>query len=237
MGSRIITGIQGADEVITRLKAVSDRHLVRLGGMFPRIGLTPNRLSVLGLVFITVAAWFLYHREILPALCFGALGALADVMDGMVARTMGLKTRRGAFLDTMADRYADTLIIGSMLLGGWLEPLDTGGWTQDPISSIPGEAWALGALSGALITSYARAAAERLGVKQEGVGWVERPERMVILILGLTSGLVTPALALLTVLGHLTVLQRFRHFWKNAEPGSDGVTPPSEPGDPPQDDG
>jgi phosphatidylglycerophosphate synthase len=204
-------------DMLTRLKSLSDERLLEIGKALHRVGLTPNRLSILGLILIAICAWFLYHEQILLAILFGAIGALADVMDGMVARTTNQKTIRGGFLDSMIDRYADTLIIGSMLLGGWLSPLEIGSWEWEPLTSISGEAWAIGAMSGALLTSYARAAAERLGVKQEGIGWVERPERMVILLLGLVAGIVTWALFLLTFLGHITVLQRAKHFWEHAE--------------------
>lgn len=209
-------------DLLTRGKSLSDEHLARIGKGLQRIGMTPNRLSVTGLIFIMVASWFLFHEEILPALVFIGIGGIADVLDGMVARTTDQKTVRGGFLDSMIDRYADTLIIGAMLLGGWLGTLKVGSWEWDPISSISGDLWALGALSGALLTSYARAAAERLGVKQEGVGWIERPERMAILILGLLIRQVTIALVVLTVLGHFTVLQRAFHFWSHADSSPEG---------------
>ena len=80
------------------------------------------------------------------------------------------------------------------------------------------------ALVGALLTSYARAAAERLGVSQQAVGLVERPERIILLALGLAGGELagdpalwaTGTLALLALLGNLTVAQRLVHFWQNA---------------------
>ncbi len=204
-------------DLLSRIKDLSDERLSSIGKAMRRIGFTPNRLSILGLVFIIIASWFIFREKILIGLVFIALGGIADVLDGMVARTTNQKTLRGGFLDSMIDRYSDTLIIGAMLLGGWLDTLSVGSVEWDPISSISGDAWALGALSGALLTSYARAAAERLGVKQEGVGWVERPERMCILILGLLINQVTLALVVLTILGHFTVLQRSYHFWKHAE--------------------
>jgi len=209
-------------ELLTRVKSLSDERLASIGKGLQRIGLTPNRLSMMGLIFILIAAWFLFNEEILPGLVFIGLGGIADVLDGMVARTTNQRTVRGGFLDSMIDRYADTLIIGAMLLGGWLETLKVGSWEWDPISSISGDFWALGALSGALLTSYSRAAAERLGVKQEGIGLIERPERMVILIIGLLIQQITPVLVVLTVLGHFTVLQRAHHFWTYAESTTDG---------------
>jgi len=204
------------------MKFLSDEHLASLGSRLGKIGITPNRLSFLGLIFIFIAAWLLYLEIILPSLLFILLGGCADALDGIVARSTRQATLRGGFLDSMIDRYSDTLLIGAMLLGGWLETLSPGDWELELISNISGEAWALGALSGALLTSYARAASERLGVKQEGIGLVERPERMAILFLFLAVGQVTIALVLLTVLGHVTVLQRCLYFWRNAPETQNG---------------
>ena len=100
-----------------------------------------------------------------------------------------------------------------------------GGATGWPAAMVPaGLAWALAALIGALLTSYSRAAAERLGVSQQAVGLIERPERIILLGFGMLAGELagnpaiwtTGTLALLALLGNLTVAQRLVHFWRNA---------------------
>lgn len=204
--------------------------MAALGRGLGWVGLTPNRLSLLGLLLSLLAAGLFYHRWLVTGVVVMALSGLADGLDGIVARATDTVTRRGGYLDAVTDRYSDSLLFGALLLGGWLEPLGGGAWQLPLLGRLPGETWALTALVGALLTSYTRAAAERLGVSQEGVGLVERPERMVILALGLLAGVaagvaVTWTLFLLTLLGHLTVLQRAAHFWGRA-----GEAPEQEPG-------
>ena len=202
--------------MLTRMKFLSDDVLKTLGSRLYSWKITPNKLSVAGFIFMGIAGILIYQERILLCLLFVFFGASADVLDGIVARSSGSATLRGGFLDSMIDRYSDMFLIGGMLLGGWLGGLKWDFWEWPPISDISGEFWALGALSGALLTSYSRAAAERLGVKQEGIGLIERPERMVILFLGLLAGQATLTLAVLTILGHVTVVQRCVHFWNNA---------------------
>jgi len=206
----------GRNELITRIKHLMEDRYSSLGRVLLGKGLSPNRLSLLGLVFSGFAAWFIFNESVMIGVLFIVGVGFADSLDGLVARSGNRVTVRGGYLDAMIDRVSDMLIIGAMLLGGWLEPLGWDWLDPGPLGEISGEAWALGALGGALLTSYARAAAERLGVKQEGIGLVERPERMIILMLGLLSGQATLALAILTVLGGITVGQRVIHFWKNA---------------------
>ena len=199
------------------LKKHSNELLRPLGVFMGRIGIRPNNLTFLGLALTMAAAWQLHDADILPGVVLLLLAGLADGGDGLLARSAGQTSVRGGFLDALTDRYSDSLLFGALLLGGWLAPLP-----QAP--GIPGEAWALAALIGALLTSYARAAAERLGVSQQAVGLIERPERIILLALGLTTGELagdpalwaTGTLALLALLGNLTVAQRLVHFWRNA---------------------
>jgi len=199
------------------LKKHSNELLRPLGVFMGRIGIRPNNLTFLGLALTMAAAWQLYTAAILPGVALLLLAGLADGGDGLLARSAGQTSVRGGFLDALTDRYSDSLLFGALLLGGWLVPLP-----QAP--GISGEAWALAALIGALLTSYARAAAERLGISQQAVGLVERPERIILLALGLAGGELagdpalwaTGTLALLALLGNLTVVQRLVHFWRNA---------------------
>ena len=78
---------------------------------------------------------------------------------------------------------------------------------------------------GAVQTSYSRAAAERLGVSQESIGVIERPERWFILGMGLLIGellgdvetIITWVVAFLAIFGNITVVQRMYHFWNEAK--------------------
>ena len=208
--------------MLSKLKNFSDSHLEPMGRWLGRKGVTPNYLTGLGFLVTLTAAWLLYHREIIPAVILIFLGGLLDSLDGMVARANDSATRWGGYLDAVSDRYGDILVFGGLLLGGWLAPLTLDGNAPDLLADITPAAWAVGALSGAILTSYARAAAERLDVDQMGVGLLERPERLGLLSLGLLLGVLlgneaawaTGMLALLTLLGHFTVGQRVWHFRK-----------------------
>ena len=128
-----------------------------------RVGIRPNNLTFLGLALTVAAAWQLYAADhdgkpvtILPGVALMLLAGLADGGDGVVARAAGQTSVRGGFLDALTDRYSDSLLFSALLLGGWLVPLP-----QAP--AITGEAWALAARIGALLTSYSRSASRRSG--------------------------------------------------------------------------
>lgn len=107
-----------------------------------------------------------------------ALGGISDILDGRVARTRGLVSRRGAFLDSALDRFAETATFVGL---AWL--LAGSPWRTAVVAL---------ALGGSLLVSYARARGEALGAPFGG-GLLQRPERMLLLILG---GLLEPSAGL-----------------------------------------
>ena len=183
-----------------------------------KLGIKPNHITVMGLLLTFWAAWFIYNKEIYFAFIIGLMASLFDGADGLVARVTHTSSKRGGYLDAVLDRYADCIAFGALILGGWMEPING-------IEFISGEMWAMAALIGAFQTSYARAAAERLGISQEGIGIIERPERLFIFGMGLLIGelmndveiIITIVVAFLAILGNLTVIQRMTHFWRVAK--------------------
>jgi len=134
-----------------------------------------------------------------PLLRAGGLVALAaavfDMMDGRVARLRGRETTFGAFLDSTMDRYSDmVLYMGLMLLYARLE--------KTPYMVL---VWV--AAFGSFMTSYARARAESL-IPRCTVGFLERPERIVLLIVGAISNRMGAVLWIIAVLSNVTALQR-----------------------------
>jgi archaetidylinositol phosphate synthase len=173
---------------------------------FVSLGLTPNVLTVVGVVASVVAAfcylswktgWF-----VLPAA--GALvlvSGLIDALDGVVARATGKSSAFGGFLDSVCDRYSDAVVLSAILVGGLCHP-----------------AWGLAAVVGSLLVSYARARAEAAGVGMASVGLAERAERMLFLAtVTFAASFRLEALgwgvAVLAVLAHFTVLQRAAFFY------------------------
>ena len=199
------------------LKKAARITLEPLAKVIGKMGVKPNHITIAGLVLTFYAAWFLYNKEIYYAFALGLCAALLDGADGLLARATGTSSLRGGYLDAVIDRYADCIAFGALILGGWMEPIDQ-------IDYISGELWAVIALAGAFQTSYSRAAAERLGVTQEGIGIIERPERWFFLGMGILIGeilgdvetIITWVVAFLAIFGNITVLQRMYHFWNEA---------------------
>src|SRR5262249_38242211 len=121
-----------------------------------------------------------------------------DMLDGALARLQNRKTKFGAFLDSTLDRYSEAAMISGV---AWLY-LRRGNLGGGPV------AWV--AMVGSIMVSYARARAEGLGLEAE-VGWLPRPERIVLLATALIIGRTAWAVALLAVLTNWTTLQRIRH--------------------------
>ena len=200
------------------LKKSAGKALEPLGKAIGKLGIKPNHITIAGLILTFYAAWFLYNKEIYYAFLIGLMACLFDGADGLVARSTGTSSIKGGYLDAVIDRYADCIAFSALILGGWMNPI--GG-----LEFVSGEVWAIIALAGAFQTSYSRAAAERLGVTQEGIGIIERPERWFILGMGLLIGelmgdvetIITWVVAFLAIFGNVTVLQRMYHFWTEAK--------------------
>ena len=200
------------------LKKSAGKVLEPLGKAIGKLGIKPNHITIAGLVLTLLAAWFLCNQEIYYAFSIGLIACLFDGADGLVARSTGTSSIKGGYLDAVIDRYADCIAFSALILGGWMVPIEG-------VEFISGEVWAIIALAGAFQTSYSRAAAERLGVTQEGIGIIERPERWFILGMGLLIGelmgdvetIITWVVAFLAVFGNITVLQRMYHFWTEAK--------------------
>ncbi|HEY8369407.1 MAG TPA: CDP-alcohol phosphatidyltransferase family protein [Thermodesulfobacteriota bacterium] len=200
------------------------RHAVVEG--LARTRIRPNVLTLCGLATSLVAALFASAGAFVSAglLLLGA--GIFDALDGAIARRTNQSSPFGAFLDSVMDRYADlTVLLGLMLhfAAAWGER-SAGGFPGIPWGN-PALVFAAGAVLGSALTPYARARAESL-VAECKVGIAERPERLVILVIGLLSGRVVPALAVLAVLANVTVLQRL--FYVRRTLGGGGPLTPME---------
>jgi len=165
-----------------------------------KISLSPNALTLVGFVVTITAAFVLLYNIRLGGLLILA-GGLFDMLDGIIARVNNRATRFGAFLDSLLDRYADAFLFLSVA------------WHLASKGEHNGAFLSLGTLVGAFLISYARARAEGLGEECK-TGIMERPERIILLILATLTGWFTPILWIMFVLTHVTVIQRAYHVWK-----------------------
>jgi CDP-diacylglycerol--glycerol-3-phosphate 3-phosphatidyltransferase len=172
-----------------------------LAGLF-RLGLRAWHLTLFSVVMAAgVGALLFAGLHLAAGLALVGAGAL-DLFDGALARLRGEESRGGALLDSVMDRAADTIVFGSLFLSE--------GMRGARLSA----GLALGALVVGLLVSHLRAQAEALGTSMTE-GMFQRPERVVVLFLGLViPGALVPALALLTAMGAATVAQRLVAAWR-----------------------
>ncbi|HLD78308.1 MAG TPA: CDP-alcohol phosphatidyltransferase family protein, partial [archaeon] len=156
---------------------------VNVGIAFSKIPLSANQWTLLTLVPTVVALWFLVQERFLWAAVLFLVASFIDVVDGAVARVTGTTSKLGAYLDTVVDRYVEGIIVFGLLfaaLPDWL---------------LPVRAWIVLYLFGAMMTTYAKAAAkekELTGDKELKGGLLERAERLIILFIGILAAAWNP---------------------------------------------
>src|SRR5512143_25595 len=166
-----------------------------LGGFFNRLGITPNMMTMLGLLGNTVGAVFLARGEMLIGGLFVVLMTPIDALDGTMARLRGEASDFGAFVDSVSDRYSELIIYGGLLyhfltLG---EPL--------------GGLLVFGAAAGSVLVSYVKARAEALGYEAK-VGLLTRVERYLVLAPSLVFNQLYLGLGIIAVFANITAIQR-----------------------------
>ena len=118
-----------------------------------------------------------------------------DLLDGAVARQYGRVTAYGGFLDSVLDRYTDLAVA----FGIFVYFLNQGDSFFAVLTFV--------AATGIVLVSYVRARAEAASLRCKS-GLLERPERTILLIIGLCFSLLKPVIILLAILAHLTAIQR-----------------------------
>jgi CDP-diacylglycerol--glycerol-3-phosphate 3-phosphatidyltransferase len=178
------------------------RPLERIVRVFAHV--SPDVLTITGLALNGVAcACFAFaggkdYRSPLLLQIGGIVALVAsvfDMLDGRVARLRGRETKFGAFLDSTMDRYSDmVLFMGLMIL-------------YARVDRTPQMVLVWVAAFGSFMTSYARARAESL-IPRCTVGLLERPERIVLIVVGALSNRMVAVLWIIAVLSNITAVQR-----------------------------
>lgn len=174
----------------------------------------PNAITAMSLVLAATAGLAAASGHFALAGWLFVAGGVLDFLDGRLARESGKATRSGAALDSVVDRYSDS----ALLVG---------------LSWYYGGSWVLGiallALTGSFLVPYVRARGEALGVAMKDVGFMQRPERVLLLGLGVAFApifqvvvapdeprpsyhLAAAALAIVAVFSHWTAAQRLRYL-------------------------
>jgi phosphatidylglycerophosphate synthase len=183
-----------------------------LAAVAQRIGVSPNQLSILSLVYAALASAFYYlsssHKEMLYlAALMVLMNAVFDITDGALARKIGKADPKGDFLDHAIDRYADMFFLGGITFAGYAP-------------------WQVGMLTiiGVFLTSYMGTQAQALHLGRYYGGMMGRADRLfMIFIATVGNAIYSDPIAGLPILGwvlvatmissHITALQRFHHIW------------------------
>ena len=186
-----------------RLRVLFKWVLDPIGGFLNRLGLTPNTVTMLGLVGSIVAAFFLANGNML----WGGLIVLVmwpvDALDGTMARLRGEPTDFGGFVDSVTDRYSE-LVIFAGLLYYFLGQGDT-------LASM----LVFASASGSILVSYTRARAEALDFDAK-IGALTRVERYFVLAPGLIFNFPIIAMWIIAIMANFTALQRIFYVRQQA---------------------
>ncbi len=174
-----------------------------LGWFFIRLGITPNMMTMLGLIGNSVGAYYLARGDMLIGGILVLVMTPIDALDGTIARLLGEASDWGAYVDSVSDRYSELIIYGGLLY----HFLNTG--------DVMGGMLTFGAAAGSVLVSYVKARAEGLGYEAK-VGLLTRAERYLVLAPALVFNLVYVGLGILAVFANITALQRIWHVRRHA---------------------
>ena len=177
---------------------------IKTGEFFSKLGLTPNQYTLISLFFAILALYFLIDIDLILALIFFLLATLLDFIDGAVARFTQRETKKGAYLDTICDRYVE----GIILLGFLFLPLKG-------FLLLPAGIWIFLAFFGSLMTTYAKAAAKEkeLVTTESKKGLLGRGERVLLILFSIILGVFNLSwmlypIVILAIFSNLTAIQR-----------------------------
>lgn len=210
------------------LRAGVSRVSEPVGAWLHRHGATADLVTIFGTVVSVAASLFFFPRDLLFwGTVVVTVFVLFDTLDGAVARAAGGGTRFGGVLDSVCDRVADGALFAALV---W--------WCFGIGDDRPLAVAALVCLVLGQVTSYVKARAEAAGLTARA-GLIERPERLIITLVGTgLHGLKVPfaldvALYALAVLSLVTVVQRIVSVWRSSEeqgrPGN-SPGPAADPG-------
>jgi CDP-diacylglycerol---glycerol-3-phosphate 3-phosphatidyltransferase len=163
----------------------------------------PNALTFIGLLINIYAAYLFSvgHFRWAGLVVLGA--ALFDMVDGRVARSTGQVTRFGGFFDSVLDRYSDLVLYIGLLV--YYASINR--FSYIVLTAI--------VMMGSVMVSYSRARAEN-SIPKCKVGFLERPERIVLIMIGALFNRMAPVLWVIAVLSNWTVVHRMIYTWQEA---------------------
>jgi len=164
----------------------------------------PNVLTFIGLLINVWAAFLFAAGRFLPAALVVIGAGLFDMVDGRVARETNRVTRFGGFFDSVLDRYSDLGLYFGLLV--YYASINR--FFYIVLTAI--------AMTGSVMVSYTRSRAEN-EIPKCKVGFLERPERVVLIIIGGLFDRMAPALWVISILSNWTVIHRMLYTWQESK--------------------
>ena len=189
----------------------------RLAAVVAPTGIPPNVITWMALLLNLWAGILFAAGRFAAAGGMMIAAGLCDLLDGAVARRQGRVSLFGAFLDSILDRYADLILFLGLLV--YYSHVNRFGYAM----------LAGAAMAGSVMVSYAKARAESL-VPTSEVGFWERPERLVLMILGALTNRMDVVLWILAIGPNITVIHRILHTWKETKDVDPSVASPKSNG-------
>jgi CDP-diacylglycerol--glycerol-3-phosphate 3-phosphatidyltransferase len=164
----------------------------------------PNVLTFVGLLINIWGAWLFSQGSFLWAGAVVTGAALFDMVDGRVARATSQVTRFGGFFDSVIDRYSDLGLLMGLLV--YYASINRNSYVV--LTAV--------VMTGSVMISYTRARAEN-AMPRCKVGFLERPERVVLIIIGALFDKMAPVLWVIAVMANLTVIHRMIYTFQEAK--------------------
>jgi CDP-diacylglycerol--glycerol-3-phosphate 3-phosphatidyltransferase len=195
----------------SKVRSVTSLVATPFAKVFIKLGISPDIITLLGTLGVCFAAIrYLSQGEFLIGSILFTFFVVFDALDGTIARLIKRSSKWGAFFDSVLDRIADGVVIGSITIYYF---------NQNKIDYV---IISLVALVASEIVSYTKARAEGLGLNCD-TGFAERPERVIVLIsgtflagIGLTDA-IDVAIWILAIMSIVTVGQRMKFVFNQAK--------------------
>jgi CDP-diacylglycerol---glycerol-3-phosphate 3-phosphatidyltransferase len=166
-----------------------------------KLGVTPNQITVVGTILNAGVAVLIISDHLIWAGVVVLVAGICDMLDGSLARMANLSTPFGAFFDSTLDRISEGFVLAAI------------GYVFAKQGHSVDAALATLALLGSLMVSYTRARAESLGLECK-VGIMSRPERIILVAIGLFFNVLPYVIYIMLALTAFTVVQRVVHTYR-----------------------
>tara|TARA_B100001123_G_scaffold64793_1_gene71693 strand:- start:31519 stop:32010 length:492 start_codon:yes stop_codon:yes gene_type:complete len=158
-------------------------------------------ITILGLILSIVASYLIYQGYFLVSGLLILISGFMDMMDGALARRYATASQMGAFLDSVTDRISEAALLFGILL-----------FYLNQYNTYSGEIKLLFlTLAGSMLVSYLRARGESLNIDCK-IGIMTRPERILLISIGLLFDQLSIILWIMATLSALTIIQRFLYI-------------------------